>query len=923
MISPGHINSPKLKIFEARNINVIDLEALYPDKDIEERLKSFLDTLEEPVNDKTKTIDEWPRTVNLSDKDFNGKTEALREICQKYPGWVYLPYKISKSAELILSQIQIIFDKSIFKNYAAEQIIDFVYLYSKFHSLCGRPMAYHVAKDIFDYIRDYIQHQDISNCEEVINETLIYILRTFRENADWESFTACNSIINLEKLSNYNKQFVYAENCRKSLWQFEIDECIKQINSWEVTINDVYWAVIKASMIIRCGYIDKGIESLKNNLVQVRKQLSENPMDLFLQTTEEITVNLFNYVMQSKNPSAYKENDEEPENQGDLSWWDSYEKYSLRIDGAQKKIGVEYSISFNLTSKVTDHIGKNKGVQYSREFWRFCEVSGFPFRIGIIVSNNGLEQSLKHLSKRYPYWTFLQIASMGKSDYIDSIYGRNYLSEISQNKADEEITHFISIMDAIIKRPLSNDKSSMFYQTAHIVPEIIGRLCTKCSLKMLDESLELLYKIGISDEFSDYSHLSTFEEQLFSAYSYDQIQERIERILRFPHKANPISGYKDPLTFIHIGSGRDKFKCSDSIYYEEVNKAKEEITRHDEESIYGIQRLAYLFDVIGLKKEEIEFFIEQLKEDKSIQNLYSLYILDSSNKKAYCNEIARKTFDNMKDDAKDNSISFSVQRLPYQELLYIIRDIDFRDLPVKDYCGAVENLLNRYCHYNASEIIGSVEMKSIVTMATSIGAGLIVNISAKDFLDNVKSNLNQLVSNFEKNFGAQPWIDLLKLLLEQHGPDKNTLKKELWQCDKDNLHILTNVLIFIKDIPEKFNIIEGYINVIEDVISSRSIEADLALLPEQYNVLKQVVIILKDSKKSLDTATLDISLERYLDISYSEDEQEARSELLARKTACELAKVCWDHDIKIPAVEKWKEKTIDPMEFSVIRTSWS
>ena len=87
MVSVTHIAEAKRKLLFERNIIVIDLQELWPDKNIGDRLNSFLEELKLRVEEKRRK-DNWfdLRQLHLQyDTDFVKKTEIMKKLNESYP----------------------------------------------------------------------------------------------------------------------------------------------------------------------------------------------------------------------------------------------------------------------------------------------------------------------------------------------------------------------------------------------------------------------------------------------------------------------------------------------------------------------------------------------------------------------------------------------------------------------------------------------------------------------------------------------------------------------------------------------------------------------------------------------------------------------------------------------------------------------
>ena len=158
----------------------------------------------------------------------------------------------------------------------------------------------------------------------------------------------------------------------------------------------------------------------------------------------------------------------------------------------------EYSLGYRLNAMVTTHYSmRNPAIQLSLEYWRFREASGSPFRIGIVVNKDALNESIQWLEPYYAQWAIYLLISSGQRN--DCPYGRVKISGKRVQDVDDEIASYIQILRSMLKGDVSNENSTFFINVVNTVPEIIGRLSYRCSIDKKDELLDTIYELIITD----------------------------------------------------------------------------------------------------------------------------------------------------------------------------------------------------------------------------------------------------------------------------------------------------------------------------------------------------------------------------------------------------------------------------------------
>ena len=140
MVSVLHIPEAKQRLYFDRNIVLIDLETIWPEKNISERLGVFFELLEEGVKkeEKHKQWFEWSVLDKLRpNMTFVRKANLLRKLRDTYPGWIFLPWDLKKRVSHAMSQLEVV--NGIEKVSPQEQL-DYMYEHVKFFDLGGRPL---------------------------------------------------------------------------------------------------------------------------------------------------------------------------------------------------------------------------------------------------------------------------------------------------------------------------------------------------------------------------------------------------------------------------------------------------------------------------------------------------------------------------------------------------------------------------------------------------------------------------------------------------------------------------------------------------------------------------------------------------------------------------------------------------------------
>lgn len=191
MVSVTHIAEAKRKLLFERNIIVIDLQELWPDKNIGDRLNSFLEELKLRVEEKRRK-DNWfdLRQLHLQyDTNFVKKTEIMKKLNESYPGWIFLPWKMKNKVSYVLNELD---NMNEFEHISFTDQVNYMYEYVKFMDIAGRPILSQVVDQFLNVLekKEGDELVDSFGTELEYKEQVIYLhlLRSYRELAEWEKY---------------------------------------------------------------------------------------------------------------------------------------------------------------------------------------------------------------------------------------------------------------------------------------------------------------------------------------------------------------------------------------------------------------------------------------------------------------------------------------------------------------------------------------------------------------------------------------------------------------------------------------------------------------------------------------------------------------------------------------------------------------
>lgn len=922
MISVTPIPEAKAKLLFEQNIVVVDLTTIWGNKDVDGRIAAFVKELHKKVENK-EAEETWFSTNKLPQKwqeTIAGRISLLQTLNEAYPGWIVLPWKMKNRVSYVLCEVA---EMDMLEKASWREKVAYMYEYTKFLDIAGRPILPQIAEGFWKILAEMDKYSDKDN--EKIQSILLQLLRTFREQAQWEKYEECLGMLQKESLNYEEKQFLFACEWWKALYRFEFENLSANLERWDLSKGDLYWPLIKGSMYAIIGETSKAESLLMDNLISLRKSFMRSEKVEYLSSIEESCVSLINFIRQ-RNFSF--EHLEECTCQSYFSWWDENDKYCLALNSLDKNQPYyEEKINFDLSVTRTTRWGNNHTkLFYAMEYLRFLEQSGHPLRLGNVTNTRGLEGTLTRLVFYYPNWCLMQIIMAQDTKYIDLFYGRVKLSGMTQTEVDKIADEYIGILDKLIESinpsfPFS--AVSIYDHAAVVIPQLLARLVYKCSVSKLDSALELALKICCSDAMQKFKGMNQLIKGVIHSYTESEQLDRLDKILLFPIERNRVLGYEDPIQQISV-SKKKKIKLSKKLYDKVMHEIKRVMSLEDpEQKEYACSRWIVLYQIVELREKDKKQLLQILKEDvKKYQEI--LYFLKPEDKRKNAKEIFDNTISKLEQDAERPA--FFSGGTQFGEVFSVFSELDSSDVEyryvfevLKKYVDKNEKWMTNQNHY---------EPQNRIRMSVLLFVQVFLKKADGSFSVEERAAALSLVKSIEKVYHS-PALDLFRFdCLERQDLliSLSALDAKLWLSDKEDIELIKEYYLMLqrsdRPLTSFKNSYEFWNNAFRFVV--------YRMLGDESNLLEALRLcgsllqfrLPENEEFSLLTSALERLTESTL-ISESAGEQKALYKLRCRIEACQIAHFLFQKECKDASVSHWKKIAEDPNEFMEIRNIWS
>ena len=589
-------SSTQAKLLEHRAILPVDLSS-FPNVrgDHGVALAQFLDYLESYQDylesyKGANSVDNWPsQSTNIAPDDRSTQSDLLdlldiwKNDRLKYPGWVILPH--DRRLHLWNSLDSWLSTPLQSNNFPPFADLEFAFelLWRLERCLC--PIFDHqidffeeIAKRYLLIVETISSSESVSRRQEMKNRglneqsvcnmcmhILISIMRYFREENCSEKWTKIANLVasKLGNLSSNDRARFSYEKILKSLFDLDIPQLTQQVSNWSIDESLPFWRTKKAGLLAEIGRLDEAAKILEKSLVTVRRMLKLRPIESDYTLVSQESYIMF-HLLSVKTAANFVSGKWLESQEFRIQYskrWDILKQYKcdpwneLRIFGSaldrphEEKPTVVERKDFDLgsTTKTTYPFGRpDERARLAYSFLIFCEEIGVAFRIpSYDIASKTAGIALTYVAGMNSYWAIVTLIRIGKDRVVDSIFDRLALSKMTRNYVDQLTAHLI----LSLRKALEADTDSQVGLTsptlgevlAGVVPEIVSRLCCKCSSESLISIGEFLVELYRIDSKRKFRGIRNLTRRLVAAWPRQQCDQLMRLLMQtlLPVKLHP------------------------------------------------------------------------------------------------------------------------------------------------------------------------------------------------------------------------------------------------------------------------------------------------------------------------------------------------------------------------------------------------
>jgi len=404
------------------------------------------------------------------------------------------------------------------------------------------------------------------------------MIRFYREEGLHDKWQ--NDSKRLDGLTKYfspdQKAFFHYERTLYALFALDLPKVREEFKFWPSNESLPFWEAKRAGLLAEKGQIWEAEKILEQSLRNIRSKLNLKPIttDYSLVSQEAFTMLLLQYVKGAIEFKKSKCPTHEEFRQQFTERWNSLKQYKcdpwneLKLYGNHlerppvSKPTISEKIEFDIgrTTRTYHMNGADQEALSAYTFLRFCEEAGIPFRIpGSTICKKSAEGTLLRISNYSPNWALVTMIRIGDEKVVDHIFNRESLHKLDVSYVD----NLIKIYLEVVERNWNDIKSGNWFQRdnfgivlAQVIPEVLSRLCSKCSDYSREKILSFLLDIYNSDQKDKFRGIRNMTNRLLESFSDHQQLDIINKLLQLPVPVNlhPITEdeFPNPFRFLRI-----------------------------------------------------------------------------------------------------------------------------------------------------------------------------------------------------------------------------------------------------------------------------------------------------------------------------------------------------------------------------------
>ena len=647
LIGVFSFSDAQIKLFAQRNIVVVNLDTRTASQNKHyEALNIFIDYLQQQK--KNDDPYNWPEstgydTLIFHHTDLNMYSEELFNKALKswehqritYPGWVVLPENKRNSFKLDT-------EDGIEQIIKYNEKLDKEFLFRLFFELLWRIDISLIAIPI--ELATIIEKNILSdeNKTKDLSFFFLMLMRCYRHLGDKESWNRINKLFETH-IAEYPQEIVLRhkyEQTLNAIFELDYDSIRKILSEWTINPAFPFMNAKKAGILAEIGNVIEAESILRQALVDIRKlqNYNTNKFDWTLLSQESYIISLyqniaFTYPVRKNTEINFKEVQDKYSDRilflKQKLCDPNHEEQVFKLLLSEKYVPTplrEEKYQFEINKKTyIRHFGFDfKPLNNAITFLLYSEKISQPFCINSgIRLDISISQAIgagERLCDHYLNWAVNICCRLADVNLTEKVFTRERIASFDSEYINALTKMLLNVLEKDEKYILQEEPDEQFNFSkilATILPEIISRLCCRCSSSIKKDIFLFLKKVYTSNDRRSYYHLDILLNRLMESFS---VSEKIELFndfieIKIPSTIFPIEENKllPMINFVDLNKNDVKKKYNNTFSYKSLEPYyNASISTNVAIRFWGIETLAFLFEFDLLDESQKEKFNEVL-----------------------------------------------------------------------------------------------------------------------------------------------------------------------------------------------------------------------------------------------------------------------------------------------------------------------
>lgn len=464
------------------------------------------------------------------------------------------------------------------------------------------------------------------------------ILRTYRQEGFFDKWEKAEKEIMIlyDFLSINQKELLNYEKFLFSLFAIDLTAAKQHLENWQYNETEPYWMIKRAAGLAEIGLLSEAEKVSKESLEHIRRKLNQKSglTDFSLVSQESYAMFLTRFI---QNATALKKDEsgilEDKSIQFNDRWnelkrfkcdpWNEKRLFELMLDkpsSERKDTSEKQEFDIGRVTVTTHFRSWDKETLNAYSFLLFCEEVGLPYRIGrLTLAAKAASSSLKRISYYSSYWANATLVRLGEIKNVDSLFSREAVIKLTPKTADQLIYKYLDALnnchhDIETKNAFQNDSFGL--RLAQLLPEVISRLCCKCSFDTKRHILDFVSSIYSSPNKIHYRNMKYLTSRLLGSMSKKERYVLIPDLLNipFPDYSSPVIEDAFPNPFVYLKLNEEPANVEKLTIPPEVVEKLLQQAKMKNEGLrrWVISSFVPLYELNLLGESQIKLFMDEI-----------------------------------------------------------------------------------------------------------------------------------------------------------------------------------------------------------------------------------------------------------------------------------------------------------------------